>query len=95
MRAKEPCYVFTFYTTADAIAFENYCHEHGLPGRLIPIPRELSAGCGMAWKVSVAALQEPDTAASAHTKKQETDGFLLASFRQSAISFEEIATLTI
>ena len=23
-------------------------HQH--PGRLIPLPREISAGCGLAWK---------------------------------------------
>lgn len=29
---------------------ERYCEKEGLPGRLIPIPREITAGCGMAWK---------------------------------------------
>ena len=24
--------------------------ERNLPGRLIPIPREIHAGCGLAWK---------------------------------------------
>ena len=51
MRAKEPCYVISFHTTADAIAFERQAKEESFPGRLIPLPRAISAGCGMAWKV--------------------------------------------
>ena len=26
--------------------------KNGLPGRLIPIPREITAGCGFAWKAA-------------------------------------------
>jgi len=32
------------------MAAESYFHEHGYPGRIIPLPREISAGCGMSWK---------------------------------------------
>ena len=42
--------VFTFHTTTDAMAMETYCQARNLPGRLIPIPREITAGCGLAWK---------------------------------------------
>ena len=52
MRAKEPCYVISFHTTADAIAFEKKAGEAGFPGRLIPLPRAISAGCGMSWKLT-------------------------------------------
>ena len=38
-----------FYTTHDAMAFEDFCLARGAPGRLIPLPREISAGCGLAW----------------------------------------------
>ena len=38
-----------FHTTHDAMAFEDYCHAQGAQGRLIPLPREISAGCGLAW----------------------------------------------
>lgn len=51
MRSKEPCYVISFHTTADAIAFERQAQAASFPGRLIPLPRAISAGCGMAWKV--------------------------------------------
>lgn len=50
MKTTEPRAVFTFHTTADAMAAERVCRKHGLPGRLIPAPRELSADCGIAWR---------------------------------------------
>lgn len=28
---------------------ERSCKESGLPGRLIPVPRAITAGCGMCW----------------------------------------------
>ena len=49
MRKKEMKLVITFHTTADAMALEKYCRDNGFPGRLIPVPRTISAGCGMAW----------------------------------------------
>jgi len=52
MRQKKPALVVTFAATADAMAMERYCIEHQLPGRLIPIPREIHAGCGLAWKTA-------------------------------------------
>lgn len=41
--------IITFRTTTQAIIMENQCRKQNLPGRLIPVPREISAGCGMAW----------------------------------------------
>ena len=49
MRAKELKLVVTFHTTADAMAMEKACKECGAEGRLIPVPRAISAGCGLAW----------------------------------------------
>lgn len=49
MREKELRLVVTFHTTADAMAMEKACREHEVPGRLIPVPRSISAGCGLAW----------------------------------------------
>jgi len=31
------------------MAMERSCKESGLPGRLIPVPRAITAGCGMCW----------------------------------------------
>ena len=49
MRKKELKLVVTFHTTADAMAMEKACREQEAPGRLIPVPRVISAGCGLAW----------------------------------------------
>ena len=49
MRKKELKLVVTFHTTADAMAMEKVCKENQVPGRLIPVPRSLSAGCGLSW----------------------------------------------
>ena len=49
MRKKELKLVVTFHTTADAMAVEKACKEHHAPGRLIPVPRTISAGCGLSW----------------------------------------------
>ncbi len=50
MRRKQPALIITFSSTADAMAVEKHCGEHRLPGRLIPTPGEITAGCGLAWK---------------------------------------------
>ena len=55
MREKKPALVITFSATADAMGMDRLCAREGLPGRLIPVPREISAGCGLAWKAPVEA----------------------------------------
>lgn len=49
MRAKELKLIITFHTTSEAIAMERVCEKEQIKGRLIPVPREISAGCGLAW----------------------------------------------
>lgn len=49
MRLKQPRLIVTFHTTTAAMGMEAACAKAGLPGRLIPVPREITAGCGMAW----------------------------------------------
>lgn len=51
MRAKRPYIVLSFHATVEAMAWEKHCTEANIPGRLIPLPRELSAGCGLAWRM--------------------------------------------
>ena len=41
--------VFTFHTTTDAMATESLCKEKNLGGRMIPVPGEITADCGLAW----------------------------------------------
>ena len=50
MRQKKPTLIITFATTTQAMAMEKFCMANGLPGRLIPVPREITAGCGLSWK---------------------------------------------
>ena len=49
--------VLTFNTTHDAIFAEKFCKENGMDARLIPVPRIISASCGLALK---AALSEDE-----------------------------------
>lgn len=51
MREKTPKTVVTFATTSDAMAMEATACAHGIPGRIIPVPSDIDAGCGLAWCV--------------------------------------------
>ena len=53
MREKREYLVITFHTTSAAMAMEALCAEKALPGRLIPVPREITGGCGMAFRADV------------------------------------------
>ena len=50
MRAKRPYIVLSFHATVEAMAWEKHCTETNIPGRLIPLPRELSAGDWQQWQ---------------------------------------------
>lgn len=61
MIKKERKIVITFHTTTEAMAMEKTCKDAGAEGRIIPVPRAISAGCGLAWCAkpeSRAALEE-------------------------------------
>ena len=47
MRERRERCVVTFRTTTGAMEMERSCEETGLPGRLILVPRAITAGCGM------------------------------------------------
>ncbi len=49
MIQKRPKVVFTFRTTTDAMQMESLCKARELGGRMIPVPGEITADCGMAW----------------------------------------------
>ncbi|MDY3280868.1 DUF3343 domain-containing protein [Dysosmobacter sp.] len=68
MREKQPRFVVTFRTTAEAMAMEKRCRDSGVPGRLIPLPRAISAGCGMCWSA-------PDGSREAVEELLMTSGF--------------------
>ena len=50
MRRKVITTVVTFSTTTAAMKMEKTARESEFQGRLIPIPSEISAQCGLAWK---------------------------------------------
>ena len=58
MRQKKEQLIITFSTTSEAMRMEKYCLDHGIKGRLIPLPAEISAGCGLAWKTEPDVQQE-------------------------------------
>ena len=51
MREKKSYQVLTFHTTDAAMEMEAFCKQNGIAGRLVPIPRSLSAGCGIEWRM--------------------------------------------
>lgn len=51
MRQKRKYQVLAFSTTHDAMAMESWCREHGIPGRTIPLPGQIAAGCGLSWRM--------------------------------------------
>lgn len=65
MRSKRPKTVATFATTSDAMAVEAKAREAGFPGRMIPVPSAVSAGCGLAWCVEAAEREELERALGA------------------------------
>ncbi|MEG1423820.1 MAG: DUF3343 domain-containing protein [Terrisporobacter sp.] len=53
MREKQQRLIITFKTTTGAMAMEKACKSAQVPGRLIPVPRQISAGCGLSWLCNV------------------------------------------
>ena len=49
MRAKEERIVLTFKSTTDALTAEKFFHNNRIEGQIIPVPRMISASCGLAW----------------------------------------------
>ena len=52
MRQRKETWILTFAGTTQAMQMEQYARSHNLPGRTIPVPREITAGCGLAWKTA-------------------------------------------
>ncbi|MCI6859184.1 MAG: DUF3343 domain-containing protein [Eubacterium sp.] len=50
LKKKKPAFIIAFDATIQAMAADRHAAKCGLPGRLIPVPREITAGCGLAWK---------------------------------------------
>lgn len=61
-REKSLHLVATFPNTISAITMEKICREQELPGKLIPVPRAISASCGMAWMAPTEAREALESA---------------------------------
>ena len=55
LRKKSPSHTSRFHTTTAAMKTEQAARAHDVPGRLIPVPREITAGCGLAWSAPTEA----------------------------------------
>ena len=53
MLKKELRLIITFLDTVMAIRMEKAMKEAGLPGRIIPLPGAISAGCGLCFMAPV------------------------------------------
>jgi len=73
MRIRQLKLIVTFHTTTSAMALEKICMEKGIPGRLIPVPRDITAGCGMSWCAPLEARRLIEMAAK--EAGIETDGW--------------------
>ena len=49
MKELKDKFIITFPSTTQAMAMETYCQSNNVPGRLIPVPTQISAGCGLCW----------------------------------------------
>lgn len=58
MREKKNWVVISFKNTTDAMKMEQAAKISDAPGRMIPLPTQISAGCGLAWRAEVAARGE-------------------------------------
>jgi len=58
VRNKQQRLVISFHTTAEAMATERLCRQHGLEGKLISVPRSITSDCGLAWSAPI-TLREP------------------------------------
>lgn len=58
MRGKTVQLLITFSSTVQAMSMETQAHAAGLPGRLIPVPTSITAGCGLAYKAPLESRTE-------------------------------------
>lgn len=71
MRQKTPHAVVAFDTMSDAMAFEAASKQYSIPGRVIPVPSEVNAGCGMSWAAPLDQREELEAAIEEHKLSYE------------------------
>ena len=83
MRTPKTFVYFSFHTTTAAFETERFCKDRNISGRLVSVPREMSAGCGIAWRM------EPE----AYRASEPAGGWMTA-LEESGIEIEEIREIT-
>jgi Protein of unknown function (DUF3343). len=53
-------YLATFHTHYGAMSFHKYCGREGIPAKMMPVPRELSASCGVCVRFEDACAAKAD-----------------------------------
>ncbi len=53
MIEKKQRIIFTFEKTTHVIKTEMKCKDAGMPGRVIPVPTAISAGCGLCFMADI------------------------------------------
>lgn len=48
----------SFEDLYEAIEYDKIAKERGLSGKLVSVPREISAGCGYAWRTRVHSVSQ-------------------------------------
>ena len=66
MRQKQKKVVYAFESTTLAMKMEKIMKEAGAPGRIIPVPKEITAGCGLAYIVEPEKREEVDVLMKEH-----------------------------
>lgn len=51
-------YLATFYTHYGAMRFHKHCKKDGIPAKMAPVPRELSASCGVCVRFEAVCVPE-------------------------------------
>ena len=65
--------IVVFPTPTDALHLEYVCRAEGVPGRMIPVPGSIKAGCGLAFSAPPETEQRLRTLAEANSIR--VDGF--------------------
>lgn len=58
MEKKEKRLIITFNTTTDVLRSEKVFKENNILGKIISIPSEISAGCGLTWESEIKLKEE-------------------------------------
>lgn len=54
--------IVSFDSTFDVMECEQLCLDAGVPGRIMPLPGSITAGCGLCWACRSRAMRSPPSA---------------------------------